>query len=82
MSKTSKTGLTGSRKKAQRELVADDVDWRDAMHEHCRRLNTLVELLEACGHPLEPEAVESIGGSVRQELEGMKALLAQREGGR
>jgi hypothetical protein len=75
--KTSKSRLTGSRKKWR--AVCPGVDWRDDMNNHCRRLDTLAELLEACGQPLEPAAAEGIGYSVRQEVEAMKVLLNQLE---
>ena len=55
------------------------VNWRDAMHGHCRRLDTLAELLEACGQTLEAEAAVGVGGSVRHEVDAMKVLLEQLE---
>ena len=75
------SNLTASRKNRRRPALPD-MDWRDEMNDHCRRLDTLAELLEACGQPLEPEAAEGIGYSVRQEVEAVKTLLAELEGRR
>jgi hypothetical protein len=67
------------KKTSKRAVMQTDVEWRDAMHGHCQRLDTLAELLEACGHSLEAEAAVGIGGSVRHEVDAMKVLLEQLE---
>ena len=53
------------------------MDWRDAMHDHCRQLGLLVELLEACGQPLEAEVVEGIGRALHRDVAAMQALMHQ-----
>jgi hypothetical protein len=52
------------------------------MNNRCWRLDTLAELLAACGQPLEPAVAEGVSYLVSQEVEAMKALLAQRDAAR
>jgi hypothetical protein len=59
----------------------DLVDWRDAMDAHCHHLNTLAELLKACGGELvEPEVVSAAGYWMSKEVRALKALLDELEG--
>lgn len=82
MSKPSSSGLTASRKtrarSRRRAARLDLVDWRDAMDDHCFRLDMMAELLQACGEPLEPEVMERVGYWIGQEVAAVQALLDQR----
>ena len=82
MSKTSSSRLTPSRKKRSRKPARPGVDWQDAMHDHCFRLDMMAELLAACGQPLEPEVMEQIGLWVGQEARALMALVDELEGAR
>ncbi len=83
MSKTLSSRLTASRKNhACRQATRPGVDWVDAMHDHCFRLDMMAELLAACGQPLEPEVTEQIGLWVGQEVRALIALLDELEGTR
>lgn len=82
MSKTLSSHLTASRKKRARRATRPDVDWRDAMHDHCFRLDMMAEVLAACGRPLEPEVTEQIGLWVGQEARALMALVDELEGTR
>ena len=70
--------LTPSRKR--RRAARPDVDWLDAAGDHCFRLDTLAELLAACGQPVEPEVLEGVGHLVRREVKALQTLLHQFEG--
>ena len=70
--------MTGSRKKARRRAACPDVDrlnWQDEMHGHCRRLNTLAEVLGVAGPALEPPVIEGIGDLLGREIRAIEALL-------
>jgi hypothetical protein len=71
------SNLTASRKNrvCRRAARPDPVDWRDAMDDRCLRLDMMAELFQACGQPLEPEAVARAGYWMSQELRALKALL-------
>jgi hypothetical protein len=72
--------LTPSRKKRSRRRAARlDTDWRDAMDDHCRRLDWLAELLQACGEPLEPQIIARTGYWMSRELRALQALLDELE---
>ena len=78
-----KTDLTPSRKNSvRRQATRPGVDWVDAMHDHCFRLDMMAELLAACGQPLEPEVTEQIGLWVGHEVRALIALLDELEGAR
>ena len=80
MSKQSTSRLTASRKnRVRRRATRPGVDWRDAMHDHCFRLDMMAELLAACGQPLEPEVMEQIGLWVGQEARALMALVDELE---
>ena len=75
--------LTPSPKtRSRRRAAHPGVDWVDAMHDHCFRLDMMAELLAACGQPLEPEVTEQIGLWVGQEVRALIALLDELEGTR
>jgi len=77
--KTSKTRLTGSRKTRRRPEV-DLLDWQDEMIGHCRRLETLAEVLNVACPALEPPVIAGIGDLVGQEIRAVRMLLKQLEG--
>jgi hypothetical protein len=79
MSKTFKTGLTGSRKTRRRPGV-DLLDWQDEMTGHCRRLETLAEVLNVACPALEPPVIAGIGDLVGQEIKAIRGLLEKLEG--
>lgn len=81
MSKHSSSNLTASRKIRLR-AARPNVDWVDAMHDHCFRLDMMAELLAACGQPLEREVMEQIGLWVGQEARALMALMDELEGTR
>jgi hypothetical protein len=62
-----------------RRRARPDVDWRDAMDDHCFRLDMMAGLLEACGQPLEPRLLEQIGIWVGQEVAALQTLLDKLE---
>lgn len=83
MSKHSSSHLTPPPKtRVRRQATRPGVDWVDAMHDHCFRLDMMAELLAACGQPLEPEVTEQIGLWVGQEVCALIALLDELEGTR
>ena len=45
------------------------------MHGHCRRLNTLAEVLGVAGPALEPPVIEGIGDLLGREIRAIEALL-------
>jgi formate dehydrogenase maturation protein FdhE len=74
--KSSTSRLTASRKKRfRRRATWPGVDWMDAAVNHCWRLDTLAELLQACGQPMEPAVLEGVGHLVSREVESLQTLL-------
>jgi hypothetical protein len=80
MSKTSKTNLTGSGKSRQPSL--DWLAWQDEMSGHCRRLDTLAEVLGVAGPALEPPVIQGIGDLLGREIRAVKVLLEKLEAAR
>jgi hypothetical protein len=63
----------------RRRVPRPDLEWLDALNNHCWHLGTLAELLEACGQPLEPATVEGIGQTINRDVAAMKVLVKQLE---
>jgi hypothetical protein len=53
------------------------IAWQDAALKHCWHLGTLVEVLTACGEPLEPQVVKGIGCLIGREVAALKELTNQ-----
>jgi len=65
--------------RARRRAPRPDVDWLDrldALDNHCWHLDTLTELLQACGGALSREVVASAGYLLNREVKAVRALLA------
>lgn len=73
MSKTSKTGLTGSRKSRRGFL-----DVRDELNGRLRLIELLADLMGACrADLLPPGAVEIAGATIAREAQAIRAVLGQ-----
>lgn len=86
MSKTSKTRLTGSRKKGgshrrtrRPESKPDPIAILDALAERHERVETVARLLEACDDPalLTAELAARAGCFMEKDLAGIKELLSR-----
>jgi hypothetical protein len=53
----------------------DWLGWQDEMSGHCRRLDTLAEVLNVAGPALEPPVIEGIGDLLGREIKAVKGLL-------
>jgi hypothetical protein len=76
MSKHSKTGLTGSRKKARHQARnVEVVNVLDGLADCHRRLAALAGLLEACGEPMEARQVSNAGALVNEQVRRLGELI-------
>ncbi len=76
MSKTSKAGLTGSRKKTRRKSTRT-VKAVEALNElaDCHyKLAALAELLESCGEPMAAQQVRGAGSLVAEQVRRLEEL--------
>lgn len=77
--KTFKSRLTGSRK-TRRPPEVDLLDWQDELTGHCRRLETLAEVLGVACPALEPPVIAGIGDLLGREIKAIRVLLEKLEG--
>jgi hypothetical protein len=75
MSKQSKTGLTGSRKKARRrKRTVKVVDALDGLEACYHKLAALAGLMDACGEAMEAYQVRGLGILVTEEVHHLGEL--------